>query len=479
MPRAKTNYTELVHRIIRDSQESLAFEEIFRRVNELAPVTTKHPKGTIRSAITQSSLIVSHGDGTYGWKFRVINGSILRLSLYESDLKTGRVGLTSELIEALFPAFFGAGKRQDRAPIQLRLSNGSTAEWTLEMIQPGRWGTKGSVEFWNWFKPLGARVGDALIFRVVDGDARDYAVEFQPRAERDESSIAHRNDELLQLVDTYLERNPRGAAVSGITSHLLGIGFYKHPVPPDAFEELWAQRSGGPAPGKAKTRHGILFISPEMEMTVQDTLNDFLGGLGIRSTTIRTLPQPAPAALSGTVYQLKVTLRDTHPPIWRRIQLRGDMRLSQLHRVLQIAMGWTDSHLHQFRVGGRYYGIPDREFGDSETINESRIRLNQIAQTDKARFVYEYDFGDSWEHEISVEKIFKPAQLLKHPVCVAGKRACPPEDVGGIWGYEHFLQVVRDPGDPEQEDLLEWIGGEFDPEAFDLDAVNRALARIK
>src|SRR5581483_3786798 len=296
---------------------------------------------------------------------------------------------------------------------------------------------------------------------------------------RDESSIAHRNDELLQLVDTYLERNPRGAAVSGITSHLLGIGFYKHPVPPDAFEELWAQRSGGPAPGKAKTRHGILFISPEMEMTVQDTLNDFLGGLGIRSTTIRTLPQPAPAALSGTVYQLKVTLRDTHPPIWRRIQLRGDMRLSQLHRVLQIAMGWTDSHLHQFRVGGRYYGIPDREFGDSETINESRIRLNQIAQTDKARFVYEYDFGDSWEHEISVEKIFKHAQLLKHPVCVAGKRACPPEDVGGIWGYEHFLQVVRDPGDPEQEDLLEWIGGEFDPEAFDLDAVNRALARIK
>jgi hypothetical protein len=130
-------------------------------------------------------------------------------------------------------------------------------------------------------------------------------------------------------------------------------------------------------------------------------------------------------------------------------------------------------------VGARYYGVPDREFGDSETLDERRFQLNAIAQTDKARFIYEYDFGDSWEHEVTVEKIFAPDQALKHPVCVAGKRACPPEDVGGVWGYERFLQVIQDPDDPEYEDLLEWIGGEFDPEAFEIEGVNALLKRVK
>ncbi len=479
MPRAKTNYTELVHQVVRDSEEPLGFDEIFRRVNQLMHVTTKNPKGTIRSAITQSKLIVSPGDGTYGWKYRVINGSVLRLSLYDADLKSGRIEFTAELNEALFLAFFGSGTRQDRAPIQLHLPNGMITPIALEMTQPGRWGTKGSIEFWNWFKSLGARVGDGLIFRVLDGAARAYAVEFQPRTERDEHTIAQRNDELLQKVDAYLEHNQRGALASGIVSHLLGIGWYKHPVPPDAFEELWAQRNGGPAPGNARTRPGIVFISPGMEMTIQDTLNDFLAGLALHTTPTRARVNAPPAALSDTVYQLKVTLKDTHPPVWPRIQVRGDIRLSQLHRVLQIAMGWSDSHLHQFRVGGQYYGVPDREFGDSETIPKSRVQLNQIAQTDKARFYYEYDFGDSWEHEIAVEKIFKPASEFKHPLCLAGKRACPPEDVGGTPGYENFLEVLAQHDNPERQELVEWIGGEFDSETFDVESVNAQLKRIK
>lgn len=480
MPRPKTNYTELVHQIVRDSQEPLGFDEIFRRVGQLAPVTTKNPKGTVRSAITQSNLIVPLGDGTYGWKYRVITGSVLRLSLYPADLQGGRIEFNAELIEALFPAFFGSGKRQDRAPIQLILPNDERTVMSLEMLGPIIWGTRGTVEFWSWLKPLKPQVGDALIFRVLNGDAREYTVEFELRSQRDEAVIAERNDELMQRVEAFLERNPRGTLPSRIVSQLMGQGFYKHPVPPDGFEELWAQRGGVSAPGKAQVRSRTVFIGAGIEITTDETVEDFLLGLALRPA--KTKHQPA-AQERGTptdlVYQLKVTLKGSHPPIWRRLQVRGDIPLSRLHRVLQIAMGWTDSHMHQFRVGARYYGVPDREFGDSETLDERRFQLIQIAQTDKARFIYEYDFGDSWEHDIAIEKIFKPDGALQHPMCLAGKRACPPEDVGGVWGYERFLQVIQDPDDPEHEDLLEWIGGEFDPEAFDLEGVNALLKRVK
>lgn len=478
MPRPKLNYTQLVHQIVRDSQEPLTFDEIFRRVNELAPVLTKNPKATIRSTLTQSDLIVSLGNGKYGWKYRVITGSLLRLSLYPTDLKSGRIEFPTDLIEALFPAFFESGKRQDRAPIQLLLPTGERTTLSVELIQPSIWGTKGTVEFWDWLKQQSPQVGDALLFTVVNGKTREYAVAFQRRSERAESAIAERNAELMQRVDAFMERNPRGTTPARIVSQLLGEGFYKHPIPPDAFEEVWAQRGGGPVPGKAHVRSHTVFIGAGIEITADERADDFLFGLAGRPAKT-TRSKLEPGVPTDLVYQLRVTLKDSHPPIWRRLHVRGDITLSRLHRVLQIAMGWTDSHLHQFRVGARYYGVPDREFGDSETLDERRIQLNQIAQTDKARFIYEYDFGDSWEHEIVVEKIFKPEHALQHPICLAGKRACPPEDVGGVWGYEHFLQVIRDPKDPEHEELLEWIGGEFDPDTFDLEAVNPLLAKVK
>ena len=129
----------------------------------------------------------------------------------------------------------------------------------------------------------------------------------------------------------------------------------------------------------------------------------------------------------------------------RRIQVPGDIALSRLHAVLQIVMGWTNSHLHQFKAGGRYYGEPDPEFADvMEVIDERQVRLNQIAPNVKAGFLYEYDFGDSWEHELVVEKILPPEKGAPYPRCTDGKCACPPEDVGGVWGYQDFLEVMRD-----------------------------------
>jgi hypothetical protein len=179
----------------------------------------------------------------------------------------------------------------------------------------------------------------------------------------------------------------------------------------------------------------------------------------------------------GDIYQIKVTLRDSKPPIWRRVQVPGDVRLDQLHRILQIVMGWTDYHLHQFIVGGEYYGEPDPDYESwgTEMRDETRVRLEQIAPGEKSRFVYEYDFGDGWDHTLLVEKILPPEPGVDYPRCIKGKRACPPEDVGGIWGYYGFLETIADPDAPEHDDLLEWVGGEFDPEYFDLDEINAEL----
>jgi len=176
------------------------------------------------------------------------------------------------------------------------------------------------------------------------------------------------------------------------------------------------------------------------------------------------------------IYQIKVTLDDTHPPIWRRILVAGNTTLLKLHDILQIVMGWEDYHLHMFTVGGSIYGDPaDDEYGDLGTIDEANYKLSQVIHIDGQRFSYEYDFGDSWDHTLLVEKILPPEEGVRYPVCLKGKRACPPEDVGGVWGYKNFLDAIRNPGHNEHEEYLAWIGGEFDPEAFDLEKVNTRL----
>ncbi len=178
------------------------------------------------------------------------------------------------------------------------------------------------------------------------------------------------------------------------------------------------------------------------------------------------------------IYQLKITLRESKPPIWRRVLVPGKFNLHKLHWVIQIAMGWTDSHLHQFTIDGEYYSIPHP--GDFEPVkDERRLLLSRVAAFGTRKFRYEYDFGDSWEHEVLVEKVFPAEKGVKYPICIAGRRACPPEDVGGVWGYADFLEAIKDPTHEEHESYLEWVGGDFDPAAFDMDIVNAGLRQLK
>jgi hypothetical protein len=174
---------------------------------------------------------------------------------------------------------------------------------------------------------------------------------------------------------------------------------------------------------------------------------------------------------SERLYQFKITLLDAQPPIWRRIQLK-DGTLDKLHEHIQTAMGWTNSHLHHFRVGQQLYGDTDlmqENFEEMEYEDSTTTKLSAVLPRGGQRFAfeYEYDFGDGWRHEVLFEGCLRAERGKRYPLCVEGERACPPEDVGGVWGYQEFLEAMADPDHEDHDGLLEWAGGSFDPEAFD------------
>jgi len=210
------------------------------------------------------------------------------------------------------------------------------------------------------------------------------------------------------------------------------------------------------------------------------------------------------------VYVIRMTLNGSKPTIWRKLAVPSDIPLGELHEVIQIAMGWTDSHLHQFvlqdkglkpspqeiarrirqddfdgafmdRMGGRRVFVttvtPWGEPGEMEGEDEDAVTLAEVCPKAKSKLIYEYDFGDGWEHTIEVQKILEPESGVEYPVCLGGKKACPPEDCGGIWGYYELLDAIADPKHDRHDELREWLGGEFDPDAFDLEEVNAVLAQ--
>lgn len=187
---------------------------------------------------------------------------------------------------------------------------------------------------------------------------------------------------------------------------------------------------------------------------------------------------PRKQTTNQLIYQLKITLKDLRPPIWRRVQVSDKTTLGKLHWIIQEAMGWTDSHLHAFLIQGVEYGEPMPEY-DFDVRNEKTIKLSQVISGEKFKFLYTYDMGDSWEHAILVEKVLPVDPQVRYPICLAGKRACPPEDCGGVWGYGEFLESIHNPDHPEHESMLEWVGGTFEPNTFDLDEVNQQLKRIR
>ena len=263
-------------------------------------------------------------------------------------------------------------------------------------------------------------------------------------AGRDKQAIAERNRQIIQATLSYNQRKHNVLLIWDVSSYLLSSGLYKHPVPPDPLEHILKDELWGPdLPPESLSPVWMLKKQPEIDPLVASLLDEI--GRPRRGQRLKKehLMTTAPAQ----IYQLKVTLRDSLPSVWRRIQMPGDILLPRLHAVLQIAMGWTNSHLHGFKATWKFYAEPSPDYeGLMDMVDERQIHLSQIAPGVGSRFVYEYDFGDSWEHELVVEKILPALEAAQYPLCLGGKSACPPDDVGGVAG---LLRILR--GNPRSQ----------------------------
>ncbi|WP_281900658.1 plasmid pRiA4b ORF-3 family protein [Phytohabitans aurantiacus] len=200
-------------------------------------------------------------------------------------------------------------------------------------------------------------------------------------------------------------------------------------------------------------------------------------GRGASRSRVAKLPTKRKKSMGpAPIYQIKVTLSGARPPIWRRLEVPGDISLPVLHDVLQIAFDWDDSHMHVFDTPYGQFGTPDVELGHQA---ESRVTLEQVAPGAGSEITYTYDFGDNWEHEILVEKLGEPKRGAVYPRCTGGRRAAPPDDCGGVWGYEGLMEALADPTHDDHETAMEWMGfddpADFDPARFDAAKVTSAL----
>ena len=185
---------------------------------------------------------------------------------------------------------------------------------------------------------------------------------------------------------------------------------------------------------------------------------------------------------TGDIFQIRITLQDIEPPIWRRVQVPADFPLRRLHDVIQAVMNWQDYHLHQFEVGDRLYGQPEIAGDDhyGPPLHSDRdTRLSALLERGIKRFTYTYDFGDDWRHDIEIERTLQAKPRIEYPILVTGERRGPPEDCGGPFGFMEFLDAMSDPGHPDHEDHLDWYGEPFDAEDMELDKVEAMLGRIR
>ena len=176
---------------------------------------------------------------------------------------------------------------------------------------------------------------------------------------------------------------------------------------------------------------------------------------------------------------LCVTLLGIETPIWRRLRMSANMTLDQLHYAIQGSFGWENCHLHAFTIGGKTYSsnqpAPTGLFGETGDQDSKKVTIADLIEQKIKKFTYEYDFGDSWTHEIKIEKAIPCAKQIKATECIDGKRNCPPEDCGGIWGYEEFVKAMKNKKHPEHRDLIDWYGGPFDPDKFSLQNANKLI----
>jgi hypothetical protein len=216
-----------------------------------------------------------------------------------------------------------------------------------------------------------------------------------------------------------------------------------------------------------------------------DRIPNWKGKRISRTVKVWTLHKPVRHSAGPTsdrnsaIYRFRITLQESDPTIWRRIETK-DVTLEELHELIQTAMGWTNSHLHQFEIAGARYTDPRfiiADFEDFGAVDYTGMRISDLVSEhgSRLRMRYEYDFGDCWQHQVALEDVIESEPKIRYPRCIDGERACPPEDVGGVGGFADYVEAITNPSDSEHDDLLEW-NGPYDPGAFD---AKRATRRMK
>ena len=397
-------FTELVVRVVQESPEPLTFAEIMARVNALHPIDTNSPKSTIRNAIANTRLVVNNDAGAYGWYPRLMRGARVRLPFKPSDALSAKpkLALADDARELLWPGFFQTrlGYRDDA--VNIALPNGAQCNCLLDMIGRGKWFAIASPELKRWLTTAKARAGDDLILEGTDPEKRQYHLSLDPASSRDNVAIGKRTRVVISAGTKHLLG--RGREVFSdfeMARYLLSSGQLCHLVPPEPISRIWR----------------TMFAQAD-----QDT------------------------SRHKNIHKLKITLQDTNPPIWRRVCVPSHWTLGTLHYVMQVAMGWSNSHLHQFdaKQGGemKHFSLYLDEDSGLKLLDSRKVRISKIAPKVGDRIVYEYDFGDGWVHTVDVEAVFPANPDALYPHCIAGERAGPPDDCGGLSGYEDLLKVL-------------------------------------
>ncbi len=471
MPKDKISFTELTHQVVRESPEPLSFDEIIQRVQAIAPIATKNPKNTIRSAISQSRSVVAAGNGRYGWKPRLITGSAVRLTLSESDLGGKAIELGDDIRELLWPLFFEIQSRSDRSPVHVQLPTGGATQLSLDFLGRGHWGTSGSPEFWDWLKAQHAAPGDHLIFRALDGMAKRYSVEFQPRAARDEEAIAQRNQAVLRAILAFSRSKYDRVMDWDIVSHLMITGHYRQPIPPDPFSEIWTPEVWPSETRQRKNLESRIFglgqewnddedgdeeWEDDEEWDDWDEDEDwdeewedeernsgmFPGVLG-NFSPLRTFthhlppeyqpgkkraPHPSRKAQKGAArtFTLRVT-PGAQPDIWRDVEIAEDQTLDDLHLAIQNAFEWKNDHLYSFFMSGRALDLAT-EIGSPWSDARQHAHQVEVGKLDlepQRKFLYYFDYAERHEFDVQVVAVNPSAPKKNYPQVVARQGQSP------------------------------------------------------
>jgi hypothetical protein len=462
----KISFADLAHQVVQNSLEPLPFNEILYRVQAIHPITTKNPKQTIRGAISQSRLIVPTGDGRYGWKPRLINGSVLRLTLSEDDFSREAVEISEEVRDSLWPTFFEIQKRSDRSPVHLELPAGQITDVALVHLKERDWGMH-SPELHHWLLSLHPRTADHLIVRVMDGEAKRYAVTFESRATRDETTIAARNQSVVQAAVDFLRKRSYNAPIWDTTAHLLATGQYKHPIPPDPLSEIYTEDVWGPIVEEKEARGGWSWTHTGPE--ADDLVSQLFAFIEKRASSAANsydvdnppdLPseyQPGPnrrarpSRKAQTDRVKTYTLRVNHralPKVWRDIEIAEDQNLEDLHLTIQQAYDWMDDHLYSFFMSGKEHdrsseiGSP----GSESNRHTHQMTIESLELIPEKKFLYLFDYGDNHEFDVTVLSINPQASKGKYPKIIAKQGKAPPQ-------YPNYDEET---GEPEWDPYAHW-----------------------